>query len=70
MLLTRRYGLRSFFFGLGFGRIRMRGPDVNLAAFADRPTVSSFPQRVRLNPEGERVSFEHDHILRHMSRHR
>jgi hypothetical protein len=48
----------------------MGGPDVNLAAFADRPTIWRFLQRVRFNPERERVSFEHDGILRLMSPHR
>jgi hypothetical protein len=57
-------------FGLRFGRIRMGGPDVNLAAFADCPTIWRFLQRVRFNPERERVSFEHDGILRLMSPHR
>lgn len=70
MLLSPRYSLCSFFFGLRFGRIRMGGPDVNLAAFADRPTISRFLQRVRFNPERERVSFEHDGILRLISPHR
>jgi hypothetical protein len=48
----------------------MGGPDVNLAAFADRPTISRFLQRVRFNPERERVSFEYDGILRLVSPHR
>jgi hypothetical protein len=45
---------------------------MNLAALTDRPAVSRFPQRVchNLEPErvsfdeGERVSFDHDRIMR------
>ena len=70
MLLTPRYSLRSFFLGLASGRIRMRGPDMNLATLADRPTIARSLQRVRLNPKRERVSFDHHRILRRKSRHR
>ena len=37
---------------------------MNLATLADCPAVSQFPQRVRFNPERERVSFDHDRIMR------
>jgi hypothetical protein len=37
---------------------------MNLTALADRPAVPQFPQWVRFNPERERVSFDHDRIMR------
>jgi len=37
---------------------------MNLATLTDCPAVSQFPQRVRFNPERERVSFDHVRIMR------
>jgi hypothetical protein len=37
---------------------------MNLVALTDRPTVSRPTQRVRVNPERERVLSDHDRIMR------
>src|SRR5271165_3573665 len=64
VFLAPRHGLGGFLLGFAFGRIAMRGPCMNLATLTDCPAVSQFPQRVRFNPERERVSFGHDRITR------
>jgi hypothetical protein len=41
----------------------MRGSYVDLAALTDPPAVSCFLQRIRLDFEGERVSFDYEGTL-------
>jgi len=64
VVLAPRHGFGGFVLGLAPGRIGVRRPDMNLTALADRPAVPQFPQWVRFDPERERVSFDHDRIMR------